>query len=155
MPEARSCSRCLTRSRWRACRSVHGRIKFIATKSAIALQFLPCSYIRVAVLRRYPYNAGAMHVLPINMHPIPSSSILQIQYHTPSLSQSLPELGRPLHILDSFKLLPHLHHRVSNQSRIQSHCSSQRMLRSCTRIEAHNEVVSVVVRRLQLFRGLG
>lgn len=56
---------------------------------------------------------------------------------------------RSWHILDLLELGPHLHHRVPDQPWIQRHCSSQVMLCACTRIEAHDEVVPIVVCGLQ------
>jgi hypothetical protein len=53
------------------------------------------------------------------------------------------------------KLGAHLDNRVPDQAGIQGHGLAQRVLGARARIEAHDEVVSVVVCRLQLLRGLG
>jgi len=66
---------------------------------------------------------------------------------------SLPELGHSRHVLDVFKLLAHLDYRVSDQSRIQAHCAAQGVLCARTRIEAHDEVVAIMVRGLQFLGG--
>jgi hypothetical protein len=49
----------------------------------------------------------------------------------------------------------HLDNRVPDQAGIQGHGLAERVLGARARIEAHDEVVSVVVCRLQLLRGLG
>jgi hypothetical protein len=49
----------------------------------------------------------------------------------------------------------HLDNRVPDETRVQGHGLAQRVLGARARIEAHDEVVSVVVCRLQLLRGLG
>ena len=49
----------------------------------------------------------------------------------------------------------HLHNRVPDEARVQGHGLAQRVLGARARVEAHDEVVSVVMCRLQLLRGLG
>lgn len=71
---------------------------------------------------------------------------------TPSLRSS--EFGLPWNILNFLKLGAHLDYRVSNQTRIERHGLSQGMLCACARIEAHDEVVTIVVGRLQFLRRL-
>jgi hypothetical protein len=68
---------------------------------------------------------------------------------------ALSKLGHSRHILDVFELLAHLHHRVSDQSRIQTHRSSEGVLCTRTRIKAHDEVMAIVVCRLEFLGGFG
>jgi hypothetical protein len=81
--------------------------------------------------------------------------ILSYRCRSPCPYSALPELGHTRHVLDVLKLLAHLHDRISDQARIQTHCASQSVLCACTGVEAHDEVVAVVVGRLQFLRGLG
>jgi hypothetical protein len=68
---------------------------------------------------------------------------------------ALPELGHARHVLDVLKLLAHLDDRVSDQPRVETHCASQGMLCAGAGVEAHDEVVAILVGGLQLLRGLG
>lgn len=67
----------------------------------------------------------------------------------------LPECSFPCNVLDLLEFCAHLDDRVSNQARVERHRLPQRMLCACARVEAHNEVVAVMVSRLQFLRGLG
>ena len=80
---------------------------------------------------------------------------LPLTIHILHFSPSLLEARLPRNILNLLKLGPHLHNRVPDQPRIQTHGAPQRVLCAGTGIEAHDEVVADVVRRLQLLRGLG
>ena len=64
----------------------------------------------------------------------------------------LLKLRLPCDILDLLELCAHLHDRVSNQAGVERHGLSQGVLRAGTRVEAHDEVVAVVVGRLQFLR---
>ena len=66
-----------------------------------------------------------------------------------------PKLRSPRYVLDLLKLGAHLDDTVSDQARVQAHCSPQGVLCARTRIEAHDEVVAIVVCRLELLRRLG
>lgn len=66
----------------------------------------------------------------------------------PSIHPS-SKLGHSRNVLDIGKLLAHLDNRVPNQPRIQTHGTAQLVLSARPGIEAHNEVVAVVMRRLQ------
>lgn len=68
---------------------------------------------------------------------------------------SLPELGYSRHILDVLELLAHFDDRVSDQPRVQTHCAAEGVLCARTCIEAHDEVVAIVVRRLQFLGRFG
>lgn len=67
----------------------------------------------------------------------------------------LPELCLPWDVLDLLKLRAHLYDRIPNQARVERHSLSQGVLCAGARVEAHNEVVAVVVGRLQFLRRLG
>lgn len=66
----------------------------------------------------------------------------------------LSELGLPCDVFDLLKLGAHLDNRIPDQTGIKRHCLSQRVLCARTRVEAHDEVVAVVVGCLQFLRGL-
>ena len=72
----------------------------------------------------------------------------------PTSSSRSSEFGLPGNILNLLELGAHLDYRVSDQTRIQRHGLSKGMLCACARIEAHDEVMAIVVGRLQFLRRL-
>jgi len=73
----------------------------------------------------------------------------------PSPGQPSPELSGAGNVLDVLQLLAHLDNGVADQARIQTHGAAQLVLGAGTGVEAHDEVVAVVVGRLQFLGGLG
>ena len=72
----------------------------------------------------------------------------------PTSSSRSSEFGLPWNILNLLELGAHLDYRVSDQTRIERHGLSKGMLCACARIEAHDEVMAIVVGRLQFLRRL-
>lgn len=66
----------------------------------------------------------------------------------------LSELSLPCNILDFLKLGAHLDDRVPDQTWIERQSFSQGMLCAGARVEAHDEVVAVVMGGLQFLRWL-
>ena len=87
--------------------------------------------------------------------PVLSNRVLYIfRCLVPTPSSRSSEFGFPWNILNLLKLGTHLDYRVSNQTGIERHGLSQGMLCACARIEAHDEVMAIVVGRLQFLRRL-
>lgn len=66
----------------------------------------------------------------------------------------LSEAGLAWYVLDLLELGAHLDNGVAYQARVQAHCAAEGVLGAGAGVEAHDEVVADVVRRLQLSRGL-
>jgi len=69
-------------------------------------------------------------------------------------SRSIP-LSLSTYVLDIIKLVPHLHHTVSNHPRVQPQSPSHRMLCFCARIESHDEIMALGVGGSLFSEGLG
>jgi len=70
-------------------------------------------------------------------------------------TRSISPINLPTNILNLIELRPNLHHRVANHARIQTECPLDSVLCLCARVEAHDEVVAIVVGCALLAGGFG
>jgi hypothetical protein len=84
-----------------------------------------------------------------------STTIYHSMLYNSSIAPSLSELRGTGDIGNLLELGAHLDNRVSDQAGVQRHGLAQRVLGARARIEAQDEVVPVVVCRLQFLGGLG
>lgn len=134
------------------------------------LRALPHGYPQLLVcVYRTGYDINTKHARQLGNAPLffKSPKITPSHaFHIPShrqISPSLPliaartisPINLPTHIPNLIELRANLHHRVANHARVQTESPLDGVLCLCARVEAHDEVVAVVVGCALLAGGFG